>query len=598
MTTETIALPRLVWGHAQKGASLIDTLVGVALMLLVFVGIAGAFQLSIELVSNNKARIGASALAQEQLEYIRSLAYDNMAVVGGIPAGNIPQNETVVLNGVTYTRRTLIRYLDDLGDGIGGADTNGITADSKEVKVSVSWNSSNGARTIALASRASPPGVEQAVPGGTLSISVRNATLVPVASAQVRIENPSTTPAVDVTSFTDADGYTTFIGAPAATGYRITVTKSGYSTDQTYTAAAQNPNPIPGHLTVSNNQTTSGTFRIDLLAQKTVRSFKTIETLVWKDEFINYDKIATTTNTEVDVGELQLAGDNQYPESGEAQSVYVAPQYLYRWKKVRWTDNKQPQTGITYQVYYPGGGGPQPLPNAVLPGNIAGFTTSPIDLTSVSTTTYPSLRLRAVLTTQVPGQTPGIAEWEIEYDHGPEPLGSIPFTMTGVKIIGTDNGSLPIYKYNKNLTTNLSGVLALIGLEEDAYSITVDGAAIGYDIAESCEPQQRALLPASSMTTLLYFAPHTAHSLLVDVKNTSGALISGATARLYRNPGYDTTMTTSGCGQTFYPALSSGTVGTGNPYAIDVTAAGYQPYTASDVNVTGASRASVILNPL
>ena len=583
----------------SHGASLIDTIVGIALMLLVFMGVFAAFQLSIDLVSNNKARIGASALAQEQMEYIRSLAYDNMAIVGGIPAGNVPQTETVSLNGVGYVRHTLIRYMDDPGDGVGVGDTNSITADSKEIKVSVSWTSKSGEREISLVSRASPPGIEQAVPGGTLSISVRNAALAPVTAAQVRIENPSTTPAVDVTSLTGVDGYTTFIGAPAASGYRITVTKSGYNNDQTYTANTQNPNPIPGHLTVSNNQTTSGTFRIDLLAQKTVRSFKVIETLVWKDEFVNYDKIATTTNTEVDVGELQLAGDNQYPESGEVQSVYLAPQYLYRWGKVRWIDAKPPQTGITYQVYYPAGNGPQPLPNAALAGNIAGFTTSPIDLSGVSTTTYPSLRLRALLTTGVPGQTPGITEWEIEYDHGPEPLGNIPFVMQGVKIIGTDSGGSPIYKYNQAHITNVSGYIALTNLEEDTYSITVDGAGISYDIAESCEPQQRALAPAANMTTLLYFAPHTINSLLVDIKSNTGLLIPNATVRLYRtSPSYDSTVSAGGCGQTLFSALSSGTVGTGNPYSVDVSASGYQAYSAADVNITGASRASIILNPL
>ena len=298
------------------------------------------------------------------------------------------------------------------------------------------------------------------------------------------------------------------------------------------------------------------------------------------------------------MGELQLAGDNQYPESGEVQSVYLAPQYLYRWEKARWIDVKPPQTGITYQVYYPAGNGPQPLPNSVLSGNIAGFTTSPVDLSSVSTTTYPSLRLRALLTTGVPGQTPGIAEWEIEYDHGPEPLGNIPFAMQGVKIIGTDSGGSPIYKYDKDHTTDSSGAIALADLEEDTYLITVDGGTIGYDIAESCEPQQRALAPASSMTTLFYFAPHTGNSILVDVKNTGGTLIPGATVRLYRAPGYDSTTSTGGCGQTFYADLAVGTVGTGNPYSIDVTAAGYQNYTTADVNITGTSRVSIILNPL
>ncbi len=583
----------------NKGASLIDTVVGIALMLLVFVGVFGAFQLSIELVSNNKARIGAAALAQEQMEYIRSLAYDNMAVVGGIPAGTVPQTETVSFNGVSYTRRTLIRYLDDAGDGLAGADTNNITADSKEVKVAVSWNTANGAHTLTLVSRASPPGVEQAVPGGTLSISVRSASLAPIAGAEVHIVNQTTIPAVDVTSYSDADGYTSFIGAPAASGYEITVTKSGYSTDQTYTADAQNPNPLPGHLTVANNQTTSGTFRIDLLAQKTVRSFKVVETLAWNDEFTNYDKIEENTDTEVDVGELQLAGDNPFPASGSVRSVYLAPQYLYRWKEARWTDSQPAQTGITYHVYYPNNGVPQPLPNAVLSGNIAGFTLSPIDLSGVSTTTYPMLALYAELTTSAPDQTPGIASWEIEYEHGPEPLPNIPFTMQGVKTIGTDSGGLPVYKYNEDLTTNGSGVIALSNLEEDTYNIIVDGAAINYDIAESCEPQARALAPAASMTTLLYFAPHTTNSLLVDVRDTAGALIAQATVRLHRaSSSYDTTSTSSGCGQAFYSGLSSGTVGTGNAYSIDVTASGYQAYSATDVNVSGTSRVSVILNPL
>lgn len=574
----------------MRGASLIDTIVGIALMLLIFMGVYAAFQLSIDLVSNNKARIGATALAQEQMEYIRSLPYESMAVVGGIPAGSIPQTETVALNGVNYTRRTLIRYFDDPKDGLGGVDTNGNIADSKEIKVETSWtNLKTGTRTIALVSRASPVGVEQSVPGGTIAIAVVNADSQPVPSAQVRIVNASTSPAVDITSYTDVDGTTVFIGAPAASGYQIAVSKSGYNSAQTYPASGQNPNPNPGNLTVSNNQTTSATFSIDLVAQKTVRTYKAIETLTWEDLFSDSSKTATTTNVTISGGDAHLTGPVPYPASGEVQSNDLAPTYLYTWKTARWTDTKPASTSVAYSVYYLSAGSPTLIPDAALPGNSTGFTASPLNLSGISTTTYPSIRLRAVLSTTDTSATPSVDSWDIVYDRGPEPLGNIQFTMSGNKMIGSDGSGNPIYKYDQTSASDVGGSVMFSSLENDTYTITVNGTGIGYDIAESCQPQPRALAPNSNMTTLLYFTPHTANSLLVDVRDAGGAMIPDATIRVYKT-GYDTTKTSSSCGQAFFSGLSADT------YSIDVSASGYAPQTITNVNVSGASRSSAILN--
>src|SRR3990167_8059363 len=82
-------------GLSERGVTLIDTLVGSALMLVVFLGIAAAFQLSVDVVTNNKARAGAIALSDERMEYIRSLAYASIGTVGGVPSGAILQSETV-----------------------------------------------------------------------------------------------------------------------------------------------------------------------------------------------------------------------------------------------------------------------------------------------------------------------------------------------------------------------------------------------------------------------------------------------------------------------------------------------------------------------
>jgi Tfp pilus assembly protein PilV len=105
--------------RASRGVSLIDTLVGTALMLVIFLGIAGAIQLSLDVVTNNKARAGAIALANERMEYIRSLAYASVGTVGGIPSGTLAQTETTTMNGITC-RVAPIEYVDDAKDGSAG----------------------------------------------------------------------------------------------------------------------------------------------------------------------------------------------------------------------------------------------------------------------------------------------------------------------------------------------------------------------------------------------------------------------------------------------------------------------------------------------
>lgn len=144
----------------SKGVTFIDTVVGVALMVVVFVGITSAFQLSVDVVTNNKARAGAVALANEHIEYIRSLPYASVGTVGGDPAGLLAQTENINQNGVAYTRRTLVVYVDDPKDGEGGGDQNAILRDYKAIKVELSWNGGNGVRTLFLVTRVSPPSLE------------------------------------------------------------------------------------------------------------------------------------------------------------------------------------------------------------------------------------------------------------------------------------------------------------------------------------------------------------------------------------------------------------------------------------------------------
>lgn len=571
----------------SRGVSLIDSIVGIALMTLVFVGIVGVFRLSVDVVTNNKARSGAIALANQRMEYIRSLTYAALGTSGGIPSGALAQTETLALNGVTYTRRTLIEYVDDPKDGLGAADQNSLQEDYKIVKVDVAWTYRTGTRHVTLVTRVTPAaGLETdpcSGPCGILSISVVNASSTPLSGASVTITNPSTTPTVSISTFTNASGTVTIGGAPAAAGYRITATQTNYSSSQTYTATAQNTNPNPANLTVANNLTTTGTFGIDLFSSKTIRTWNQIQNGTWTDTFADSSKIGTSTNITVSAGTAKLVTGQT---TGVVHSVNIVPTNLNAWVSLVLTHSQPAGTSLRYRLY--DGNSDTLIPDSELPGNSVGFTaTTTIGLANLSTTTHPGLRLDAAFTGTV-SATPSLDAWTVNYTYGPTALPNIAFTLQGAKTIGS-GPSGTLYKYSTSQNSGAGASVSLSNLEWDTYTILVNGTTTGYDIASACRPQPELLYPGTSQQNDLYFLAHTVNSLLVDVRASStGALLKNATVNLKRTTLYSSTSTTDYCGQTFFPSLTSA-----SNYTLTVFATGYATSTTTNVNVAGTSKRSV-----
>jgi hypothetical protein len=585
-----------LFSKKNKGTSFVEVVVGSALLLLVFVGIFGVLRLSTVLISNNKAKVSAIALANEQMEFLRSLSYSDVGTVGGIPSGNIPQEESITMNNINYTKRTFVQYFDSPADGLDVLDENGITADYKNVKVEVSWTIKNKAKNISLVSNIVPKSIETTAGGGTLTIDVLDALGLPLEGIDVRIINNTTTPAIDITTTTNSFGRATFPGTPAASEYEITVSQNGYSTAETYSTTPENPNPSPGHLTVIEESITTQTFQVDLVSQKTIRTFIGPLPKFFDDSFSDQSKVFSLSSTTVSGGSVSIIDPGAgYYSSGNVHSISITPQYLNSWTSFSWGDTTPPSTDILYQLHYESTPGIfTPIPDAVLPGNSTGFGSSPVSLSSIATSTYSVLRAVGLLSTLDASTTPSIEDWQIDYLEGPTPIGNITFSMRGDKQIGTDGGGSPIYKYNQNLLTNPSGVLNLSGLEWDNYTITIDNGTLGLDIIESCEPQPRALGPAVSVTTDLIFATSTTHSLLVAIQNDSGDLLNGVSVRLYRQP-FDETQSTLSCGQTHFNELSEGTVSGGDAYSLDISLAGYENQTINEVDVSGPAKITVVL---
>lgn len=455
--------------------SFVDVVVGTALVLIVFLALFGLLRASALISSVAKNKATAVAIANAQVEYLRSLEYNEVGTEGGIPSGSIPQIATTTENGLDFVVRTFIQYVDDPKDGLGASDATGITTDYKRAKVTVTYVLSGKSRDVSLVTNIAPPGLETTTGGGTLRLEIVGATGQPVPGASVRIQNPSLSPSVDVTAFSGADGVVLLPGAATSTDYRISVSKNGYSSAQTYARDAQNQNPSPGYLTVAQSQTTTATFAIDVLGTFVLRLFSPIESAVWSDMFGDASSIASQSSVVVSGGAVTLAGDGAggYVSSGSVASVVLEPEYLAEWANASTTASVPGGTSLSVQVL---DGNGALLPESVLPGNASGFTGT-VPLSGVATTTYPALALRATLASSISSFTPSLEEWRIGFKEGPLPRPDTAFTLTGAKAIGSTGAGAPIYKTVIDASTDAEGVYTGT-LEWDVYDLVVDGLVV------------------------------------------------------------------------------------------------------------------------
>lgn len=558
--------------------TLIDVVVGVAVMSLIFIAVFGAFRISIELVYSTKAKTGAVSLMAERLEYIRSLPYGSVGTVGGIPAGNIPQVEQTFLNGIPYTIRTLVQYTDAPEDGLDDNDENLITADYKTVKVEVLWSVKDSSRSTYAVTRVAPAGIETLEDGGTLKVSVFDAGVDPVPDASVRIVNESTVPTIDVTVESNENGIVSFPGAPEAGGYEITVTKSGYSTTGTYDATAGNPNPSPAHVAVLDEQTSSISFFIDVLGSLRFYTYEPVGPGSFEDSFPNQLQLSATSSVITSGGALVLEeiSPGVYADEGSARSVLVTPDYLRAWDELSFSPVAPANTDLLVRVYYYDGLAYVLVPDADLPGNSAGFATSPVDISSLSAATYQTLRLDLSLATEDTAVTPELSDWSLSYEAGPTPLPNVSFGIHGSKTIGT-NGGNPVYKYDDSFTTSASAQYFIDDVEWDSYTVTLTDS---YDIAERC-PNDIIVEPGVDLEPYYYLAPNTAHSLRIYVAD--GAMpVTGANVSVSDGEG---SKESSSCGQAYFGGLSE------TSYTVTVSKPGFQ----TEQEVVSVSGDSVLL---
>lgn len=254
------------------GQIYLDLLIAIAILAILSAALFSLVATALSLTSFTKARITAKHLAQEKIELIRNLSYQNVGTIGGIPSGPLPQDENIFRNDLNYHVKTTIVYIDDPFDESAPDDL--LPTDYKRVRVEVFWEglAASAKNPITLITDIAPRGIETTKGGGTLSILIFDANSQPVPQAAVSITNDKVDPVINLNLKSDDNGRVILPGAPVCTDcYKVSVSKENYSSERTY-SPEEIANPYKPHLSVLENQLTEISFMIDKLSILNVAS--------------------------------------------------------------------------------------------------------------------------------------------------------------------------------------------------------------------------------------------------------------------------------------------------------------------------------------
>jgi len=89
--------------NKNYGFTLVETLVGIAVFLIVSIAAYNTYIGLFKLINVNKYKLLAINLANEQFEIAKNMPYKDIGIVQGIPVGLIPRTQTLSRGGVNFT---------------------------------------------------------------------------------------------------------------------------------------------------------------------------------------------------------------------------------------------------------------------------------------------------------------------------------------------------------------------------------------------------------------------------------------------------------------------------------------------------------------
>jgi len=564
----------------NRGFTLVEALVGTALFVVVFMGIFGAYRLSLKVVQMSKNKITATAIANSRIEMVRNLFYESVGTVGAVlpaAAGGLEPVEVQTINDVTYTITTEVNYVIDPADGTGAADS--CNWDYKKVDINISW----GLGEVGFSTNVSPKNLVQEIqtclnqPGGVLKVTVFDSSGIAVPSPTIEIYDQAGANLID--SAIPSSGE--YLFALEVGTYRVEVSKSSYSHARSYdtseVAVPDSPNPA-----ILDGGLTPLSLSIDPAAEISIGSISPTGMDYFADPFDDGTHISDLYRAQVISGSLTLSGP-VYPADGDALSEAVAPADIVAWNELIFTDSTPAATNVTYQILYYDGLDWVLVPDLDLAGNSSGLSDSPVNLSSVDKDVYPQLKLKANLESSDSGSTPAVLGWEITWTTSAgAAVPDVGFNLQGAKTIGKDAAGQPVYKYSQDLVLDGAGHIDIVDMDEDNYTFGVDPAS-GFSLV-STDPAPQPVNAASGYATEVKIFLRAQNALLATVQDDlTLAPVFSAAVRIHSDTsGYDNTLYTNAHGQMYFAPLDNGN------YDVEISASGYEAYLGA-VTVSGES---------
>lgn len=238
---------------SQHGFTVVEMMITIIVFSVVALGTYGLLTSYITSATYAQVKAVAVSVASEEMERLRSLPYNRLAVQGGaivISEAYLPATKNIQRSDRYFTVQTDIRYVDDAYDGCFNYPTqadrdkycrNGPPDASKpfdnnplDYKIAqVTVRDKNSQKAIAtLSSQFAARVAEVASDTSMISVKVADQSGEGVAGASVNVKNTAVTPTIDQTITTDDTGSALFMDIKPDSGsnYVVTASKTGYST--------------------------------------------------------------------------------------------------------------------------------------------------------------------------------------------------------------------------------------------------------------------------------------------------------------------------------------------------------------------------------
>jgi prepilin-type N-terminal cleavage/methylation domain-containing protein len=241
-----------VGNRSQSGYTLVEVMMALFIIAVIATSIFTLFTALVNSSLLMKRKSVALSLATSQMEYLKSLPYDSLAVSGGsiVASSYIPATTQATISGTRYTITTSINYADEAYDGCGSYPTQALKekycrnypppasapatdsnpGDTKVVHVKVA--DTTGMVLSDVDTQIAARVAETASSTGALFVHVVDDNGNPLPGATVRVTNSTTSPTVDATDATDQNGIAIFYALPPDTtqfDYVVSASLAGYS---------------------------------------------------------------------------------------------------------------------------------------------------------------------------------------------------------------------------------------------------------------------------------------------------------------------------------------------------------------------------------